>query len=381
MGVPHRVIEDPKRLHALIDAMLLIGHPATLDELLQQIVDTAADLVGVRYAALGVIDAHGTGLRAFITHGVTQAEREAIGPLPSGQGLLGRVIEERHTIRVDDLTTAEGRSGFPPNHPPMRRFLGAPVLVGTDKVFGNLYLCDRFDGEPFTAEDEALVDALGVAAGLVISDARLRAHLQDATLAAERARLARDLHDTVIQRLFAVGLGLQALSAAQLSDSSREQLQSAIDELDTTIREIRTTIFEISDRRNEDAGGLRSELRAIVDEATSRLGLRVAVEFDGAIDTGVSKEAADHVVHVVRELLSNVVRHANASRAMLTVSLEDGVLCIVVADDGRGPASFGPEGHGLGNLRARAKALGGDVEVDGREGGGTVVTWTARRLT
>lgn len=375
--MPHRTIRDAARLHALIDAMLLVEEESSLDELLQRVVDVAADLVGVRYAALGVLDSHRTSLRAFLTHGVTPEERERIGALPTGKGLLGRVIDEPETLCLEDLSASPFSSGFPPNHPPMRQFLGVPVRLRDGAVFGNLYLCDRLDGEPFTPEDAAVVEALGRSAGLAIAEARLREQLHEVTLAEERTRLARDLHDTVIQRLFAVGLSLQPIAGEELTEAARRRLDDAIDELDATIRDIRTTIFEIRERRGDDAS-LRHELRSIVDEATSRLGLRVSVEFVGPLDAMVGPIAAGHVVHVVRELISNVVRHAQATRATLTVAVENGRLEVVVADDGIGPRAWAQGGNGLENVRCRAAALGGTAEIAAREGGGTVVTFTAR---
>ncbi len=375
--MPHRVIDDPKRLHALVDAMLLIGEESSLDELLQRIVDVAGDLIGVHYAALGVLDPRTATVRAFLTYGMTEQEREKIGALPSGRGVLGEVITKRAALRYEDLTSAPTSVGFPPNHPPMRQFLGVPVWLREGVVFGNLYLCDRLDGEAFSAEDTAVLEALGRAAGLAIAEARVREQLHDVIVSEERTRLARDLHDTVIQRLFGVGLSLQPLAAEALSPSAHERLQDAIDELDATIRDIRTTIFEISDRRG-DSAGLRHELRNLVDEVTSRLGLRVTVEFVGPLDALVGEESARNVVQVVRELLTNVVRHAGASRATLTVTVDNGALRIVVADDGIGPDAWATGGHGLDNVRSRAKVLGGTFDVAGREGGGTVATFEAR---
>lgn len=378
--VPHRSITDPERLHALIDAMLQIGEEASLDEVLHRIVRAAAELVGARYGALGVLDADGDALRAFLTHGISDAERDAIGTLPTGKGLLGEVIREHHPIRSQDLAQEPLSSGFPPGHPPMRQFLGVPVRTGPDEVFGNLYFCDRLDGQAFSDEDESIVDALGRAAGLVISEARLREQLHDMTLSEERARLARDLHDTVIQRLFAVGLSLQSLDALGLAPAARERVRSSIDDLDATIREIRTTIFEISRNPSRKETGLRASLLALADEVTSRLGLRVSVEFAGPIDAAIGPECAEHLHSAARELLTNVVRHANATRATFQVTVADGVATVVVADDGIGPGSWSSTGRGLVNLKERAHAVGGTCVVEARPEGGTLVTWTATWL-
>jgi len=140
----HRVL-DPKRLHALIDAMLLIETDANLTDLLRAIIDAASQLVGARYGALGVITRDGKTLSQFITYGVDDETRAAIGDLPHGRGLLGEIIEHPNSLRVDDIAQHPTSYGFPANHPPMTRFLGVPVMTGDNHIFGNLYLCDRLD--------------------------------------------------------------------------------------------------------------------------------------------------------------------------------------------------------------------------------------------
>ena len=185
-GMPHRRVSDPVRLHSLIDAMLQIGESADHDVVLAKIVERAVDLVGARFGALGVLDEDGSSLRSFHTVGISDADRELIGSPPVGRGLLGVVIAQRRTIRLDDLSTDPSSVGFPPGHPQMHRFLGVPVRVGADEVFGNLYLCDRIDGEPFSEEDEAIVEAFGLAAGLIICEGRLRLRLAEMTLHEER---------------------------------------------------------------------------------------------------------------------------------------------------------------------------------------------------
>jgi len=378
--VPHRRVADPERLHALIDAMLLIGEEARLDEVLTRIVEAAARLVDARYAALGVLDEDKTSLRSFITCGVDDEVRRAIGAPPTGHGLLGKVIEDASVLRLEDLTRDPGSAGFPEGHPVMHRFLGVPVRVRSGEIFGNLYLCDPSDGSWFTEEDASVVEALGRAAGLVIAEARLRDQLAVMTLHEERSRLARDLHDTVIQRLFAVGLSLQALDDEGMSEHARERIHVAVDDLDATVREIRTTIFEISRDKGMGGAGLRARLLALVDEVSSRLGLPVAVEFNGPIDAAIGPECANQVVHATRELLTNVVRHANAAQASLQLSVAAGTASLVVADDGIGPGELASRGRGLVNLSERAATVGGRCVIEPRDGGGTLVTWTATWL-
>jgi GAF domain-containing protein len=238
-------INDPERLHALIDAILLIETDADLDGLLSRIIETASRLVGAKYGALGVIAGDGVTLSRFITYGLDTEERATIGPEPQGRGILGEIIHHPTPLRIDDLGRHAKSSGFPPNHPPMRRFLGVPVTTGDGHIYGNLYLTEPLDGQPFSEEAEHLVEAFGRAAGLVIDQEMLRTNVRDLTLSEERERLARDLHDTVIQRLFGVGLALQISLSSVLDDDVRSRINNVLDELDATIHEIRTTIFEI----------------------------------------------------------------------------------------------------------------------------------------
>ena len=264
-------INDPVRLHALIDAIPLIEADADIEGLLGRIIEGASRLVGARYGALGVISGDGVTLSRFITYGLDDAQRAAIGPEPQGKGVLGEIILHPTPPRIDDLATHATSLGFPPNHPPMHRFLGVPVTTGDGHIFGNLYLTEPLDGEPFSQEDEHLVEAFGRAAGLVIDQDLLRASVRELTLSEERERLARDLHDTVIQRLFGVGLALQISLSSVLDDDVRSRINSVLDELDATIHEIRTTIFEI-DQEQPMGQSIEASGAELAGEVQSRLG-------------------------------------------------------------------------------------------------------------
>jgi signal transduction histidine kinase len=372
-------INDPERLHALIDAILLIETDAELDDLLTRIVETASRLVGSQYGALGVLAGDGVRLSRFITYGLSDEQRAAIGRIPHGRGVLGESIRQRTTLRLDDLTQHPNSIGVPENHPVMRRFLGVPVITGDNHVFGNLYLTDPLDGEPFDEEDALLVAAFGRAAGLVIDQAMMRNQVRDLTLSEERERLARDLHDTVIQRLFGVGLALQMSLAAVLDDDVRTRINNVLDELDTTIHEIRTTIFEI----DQDQGGgesLQDRIASLTIEVASRLGVHADVKVVADIDEKIAQHCAQHTVQALREILSNIVRHSMASAVQITVGLKDNLVEVIVRDNGVGfIPNVGP-GRGLRNLSSRARELGGDCVIKSEIGRGTMVTWTANRL-
>lgn len=165
------VAQHADRLNGLLDAVVAVSADLDLPAVLDRIVGTARRLVGARYAALGVLDASGGALEQFVTAGMTEQQRHAIGPLPSGRGVLGHVIHHPEPLRTPDLGGHPSSAGFPANHPPMASFLGVPVRV-RERVFGNLYLTDKEDGTPFTDADEAVVVALAAAASIAVVNAR-----------------------------------------------------------------------------------------------------------------------------------------------------------------------------------------------------------------
>lgn len=372
-------INDPERLHALIDAILLIETDADIDGLLGRIVETASHLVGARYGALGVIAGDGVTLSRFITYGLDAEQRAAIGPEPQGKGLLGEIILHPTPLRLDDLGAHPKSSGFPPNHPPMQRFLGVPVSTGDGHVYGNLYLTEPLDGEPFSEESEQLVEAFGRAAGLVIDQEMLRNSVRELTLSEERERLARDLHDTVIQRLFGVGLALQISLSSVLDDDVRSRINNVLDELDATIHEIRTTIFEI-DQDQPIGHTLEQRVAQLSGEVESRLGILAELKVASGIDKEIGPHCAHEVVQALREILSNIVRHSQASVVQIQVDTTQNLIEVTVRDNGVGFRPNIGSGRGLRNLSSRARKLGGDCTIQSEIGAGTMVRWTANRM-
>ena len=212
VSVPYHSIEDPAKLRRVLEAALLLEADLDLPNLLRHIIDEARSMTNARYGALGVLDVDGTALAEFITVGLEPEEEKAIGARPVGRGVLGLLISEPKPLRLARLGSHPESYGFPPNHPPMTSFLGVPIKV-RDAVYGNLYLTDKIGWSEFTSDDEALIGALAVAAGIAIENARLHQRVQEVAVYEERDRLARDLHDTVIQRLFAIGLSLQSMAS------------------------------------------------------------------------------------------------------------------------------------------------------------------------
>lgn len=360
------------RLRHLLDAVLLIGSDLSLPVVLRRIVEEACELVDCHYGALGVLDDAGVELSEFVTVGVDAATRAEIGELPKGRGILGLLIVEPRPLRLQRIGDHPDSYGFPPGHPPMESFLGVPITIrGT--VFGNLYLTDKRAASVFSDEDEAVAVALARAAAIAIENARLNERMNEMAVVADRERIARDLHDTVIQRLFACGLTLQ--SALPFVEVPRvgERVQQAIDDLDETIRQIRSSIFALEHRA--DTTTLRSEILALTGRAADALGFEPHVRLGGAIDARVPEDLGSQLLAVLEEALSNVARHAEATNVDVTVDAGTDLL-LRVTDNGRGlPAELRSGGHGLPNIADRARLLGGKGEVKAGPSGGTVVEW------
>jgi signal transduction histidine kinase len=364
----------PEQLRRLLDAVTAVGAELSLPVVLDRIVQLATDLVGARYGALGVVDERGRGLAQFLTSGVDAAQRRAIGHLPRGEGILGLLITDPRPLRLADVRTHPASVGFPEGHPPMTSFLGVPVRIH-DATFGNLYLCDKRDGGAFTEVDEELTVALAAAAAIAIQNARLHERVSGVAQLEERERIARELHDTVMQRLFASGLTLQ--SAVRLTDQPAvaERLHRAIDDLDATIREIRSVIFELHAERGPGLT-LSQTIADVCSEASRVLGFDPVLRIAGEVDEVVGTEVGDHLLAVLREALTNVARHASASAVTVEVVARGGGLMLTVEDDGTGPDPASRGGRGLSNMGARASALGGEVAMGARRPRGTRLRWS-----
>jgi len=369
-------VEDPVTLRRLLEATLLLESNLRLGDLLSHIVTEARSLAGARYGALAVLDPTGREVVEFFVAGLDPEVQAhlAQGPLPTGRGVLGVLIDDPRPIRIRAIGEHPASTGFPPGHPVMHSFLGTPIKV-RDQVYGNLYLTDKVDADEFTHEDQAVIEALSVAAGIAVENARLHQRAGEMAVYEERDRLARDLHDGVIQRLFAIGLSLQGLTISQTGRSVAADIATVVEDIDETIRQVRATIFELG--RAGRGQGIRTAVLDLVDELQPVLGFAVPVDIIGPIEAAVSDEVADQLLATLREALTNVGKHARATEASVTMSLVGGDCRLEVRDNGRGigdgPTRTG--GLGLKNMHSRAEELGGRFGVHRAPRGGTVVLW------
>jgi len=356
------------RLQQLLDAMLSIGSDLSLPAVLQRIIESACKLVDARYGALGVADDHGQ-LTDLATSGVDESTHDAVGRLPEFTGILGVLLSDPKPVRLRDVGEHPLAQGFPPGHPEMSSFLGVPIR-GKEAV-GSLYLADKQSGDQFTEEDERLAVTLAAASGVAIDNARLQSSLEHVAVLQDRERIARELHDKVIQRLFAAGMTLQTTLPIAARTEVASRITQAVEEIDETIRDIRRTIFALETRSRR---GVRVDIFAHVDAAREVLGFTPELRLEGPIDSAVPETTADHLLATLYEALSNVAQHAGASKVDVAVEAGDELL-LEVADDGAGLPDRIEPGQGLRNMERRALELGGNATVRPGEGAGTVVEW------
>jgi signal transduction histidine kinase len=363
-------------LEALDAATRAITEVLDLETVLQLIVDRVCVLVDARYAALGIADANGR-IERFITAGLTTEQRTAIGPIPQGHGMLGLIIREGRSYRIPEIAAHPDSVGFPPHHPPMRSLLGVPITLAGRPV-GNLYLTDKQGATEFSSADQRVVELFARHAGIAIENARLHDRLAALRVVAERERIGRDLHDGVIQGLYAISLSLEEVEAmvADQPDEAIARVDHAIDALHRSIADIREFILGL--RPGLSGGELAHGLAALAAELRLTSTIDVEVDIPGRDDLAhLDATAGGELLHLAREALSNIARHSRATRATVEVRTYPEEVTIEIADNGVGfdPAAIAPgRHHGLINLRERAVAAGGRLEMDTRPGAGTRLT-------
>jgi signal transduction histidine kinase len=359
------VVTSRERLRALLDAVVGIGSDLDLRSTLQRIVEAACALVGARYGALGVVSPD-RQLSDFITHGIDPATHAAIGDLPHGRGVLGLLITDPYPVRMPDITKHPRSYGFPPNHPPMTSFLGVPVTANGISI-GNLYLTDKRGAAEFSPADQRLVELFARHAGIAIDNARLHAQSRLLAVAEERERIGRDLHDGIIQSLYAVALSLEDVPdlMADSADDAAARVDAAIESINLSIRDIRNFIYGLRPEA-VDGSQVLAGVAALAEELRHGGLVDVAVELDPLADPRLTPEDGTELLNLVREALSNAARHARARRIGVALKRTGEGPVLMVEDDGIGFDLNRPVGaghHGIANMRARALAIGGELEL------------------
>jgi signal transduction histidine kinase len=393
-----------QRFRRLITAGVAIFSHHTLDGVLQEVADVAREVVGARYAALGVLAPDGEGLSNFVTSGLDKVQRERIGDLPSGRGLLGVVIHEARPIRTADLNRHPQRFGFPPHHPPMKSFLGVPITTGKT-VFGNLYLTDKIGAASFDAEDESIAVLLATQAAVAVESARLHEASERLLNQVRGMQRQRDLFFAMMNHELRNALtGVFGWAERLVAGKTPESTARAVHEVYEGTEHTITLLNNFLDLTRLDAGKVKPVWREVdPQEAVTRAfsGFTPAAEtkrvrLAGEVQPGTSRIVSDPVRlnQILVNLLSNAMRHSPAGGTIrVTVAPNGATVVFSVADQGPGVSPehrdrlfepferFDPHsglgtGLGLPVSRRLAEVLGGDLQLTSRPGEGAVFTLT-----
>jgi signal transduction histidine kinase len=388
---------DP-RLERLIVASSALITELALDGVLQRVVQVAAEVIGAHFAAIGVLAPDGRVLESFTTYGITEEQRALIGPPPRGHGILGLVIRDPRPIRLPDLTRHPDSYGFPPHHPPMRSFLGVPI-VGRRGVFGNLYLTEKIGDEPFSEEDEHMAVILAAITAAAVENARL--HEESARLLEEVQGLHR-----ARERFFAmVNHELRnALAAvfgwAEMLVRKKDPAtvpRAAFEVLDSA-RQAISLINDLLDLSRLDEDRLKPVIRSVEPAVICRRAIgrvtpaaearQIRLELDESVHLPTCETDASRLEQILVNLLGNAIHHApDASVIRLGIALRGGMVEYVVDDEGPGipeseverifdiyvtKAAGENRGAGLGLPLSRrlARLFGGELRAVPRPGQG-----------
>ena len=362
-------------LRAVSDAVLAVAAQRSVEDVLQQLVDSARELAGARYAALGTPDGEG-GFTRFLVAGMSDELIASLGPLPRRHGMLAAMIETSEPYLTEDIHGhPRFRGWWPSKHPDMRSFLGVPI-VAPEGVIGAFYLTEKIGGGIFDATDQAVIELLAAHAAIAIANAGLYERSRELSMQGERNRLALELHDAVSQKLFSIVLTAEAAGEQLARDP--EAARASIARLRTVaseaLEELRTLIHELRPLELE-RDGLCGALRKHV-EMLRRLH-RVEIELEVDDDAGSGGRRDEEVFRVAQEALQNAVRHGVPARLGVRLGHRDGRLVLEVSDDGVGFDPADPELRarrlGLTSMEERAQRLGGALEIRSAPGAGTTI--------
>jgi signal transduction histidine kinase len=377
--IQDRLEHRNRELLALHAAGLDVASELSLEIVLNKVVEQAKNLVGAKYGALSVIDREGN-IKEFITSGVTTEERAAIGPPPVGHGVLAVSLIEGQHLRLANVAEHPRSAGFPPNHPVMRSLLAVPVTC-KGPFLGNVYLSEKFDGSPFTADDEESLERFAVQASIAIDNAHLHAQAEEIATARERLRIAHEMHDGIAQVLGYVNTKVQAAKQyfrVGKTEEGNQQLEQLAVSARQAYSDVRESIVGLRTLPGRDRS-LADVLAEFLQQWKDQSGIEAGLTIDPALRLEVSVEL--QIVRIIQESLTNVRKHARATTARVDVHRHDGQLVVSIHDDGAG---FNPEApargefpkFGLTTMHERAASIRGSLDVDSAPGEGTTVRFT-----
>jgi signal transduction histidine kinase len=359
-------------LEQVSQVVLAVARQLSTRDVLQVIVRSARSLVDARYAALGVPDDRG-GFAEFVVDGVSQRQQRAIGPLPRQHGMLGVLLREGVPLRLADIRSDPRFEGWPAAHPDMSDFIGVPIRDHS-QVLGIIFAASKRVPVGFTQRDERLLGLFASHAAIALTNARLYERGRELSVLEERARLARELHDAVSQKLFSIRAKARAAEVLVRRDPGQAaaELQSIAALGGQAQAELRAVIDGLAPP-DLAAGGLAGSLRSYAVLAGRTHGVDVQFDTDDRLPAmGAQRETS--VYRVAQEALQNALRHSGANAVRVSLSARRGRVVLEVADRGRGfDPGAAPGGLGLASMRERAQAAGGSLTVRSAPGQGTAV--------
>jgi signal transduction histidine kinase len=358
-------------LQQVSQVVLAVARQLSTRDVLQVIVSSARSLANAKYAALGVPDDHGS-FAEFVVDGIPEWQRKAIGPLPRQHGMLGVLLHEGQPLRLDDIRADPRFEGWPPAHPELVDVIGMPIKDGSE-VLGIMFAASKRDPGGFTERDEQLLGLFASHAAIALTNARLYERGRELSVLEERARLARELHDAVSQKLFSVRAKAHAAAVLVSRDPARAvaEMESVAELSGQAHTELRAVIDGLAPP-DLSASGLAGSVRSYAVLAGRTYGVRVAFEARELAALGPAQETA--VYRVAQEALHNALRHSGASEICVSLSARPRRVVLQVRDRGRGFApDTAPSGLGLASMRERAEGAGGTLTVSSEPGRGTLV--------
>jgi len=361
-------------LERVSQVVLAVARQLSVRDVLQMIVRSARTLADARYAALGVPDEHDS-FAEFVVDGISAKWQAAIGPLPRHHGMLGVVLREGQPLRLADIRADPRFEGWPAAHPELSDVLAVPIKDGS-QVLGFIFAaCKRGPGG-FTERDERLLGLFAAHAAIALTNARLYERGRELSVLEERARLARELHDAVSQKLFSVRVKATAAAVLVERDPDRAvaEIRSVVALAGQAHAELRAVIDGLAPP-DLAAGGLAGSLRSYARLAGTSYGVAVRVLACDVPELGGEREAA--VYRIAQEGLHNALRHSGADEVRISLTARQGRVILEVADSGQGfAAPAPPDGLGLRSMRERAAAIGASLTIRSAPGQGTTVRLT-----
>jgi len=362
-------------LRSVTDVLLAVAAEPSTGRRLHMLVDAARDQVGARYGAIGVPDGEG-GFARFVASGMGEDEIAAIGPLPRTHGLLAAMLESPEPERMTDIRRDPRYRWWPSAHPVMTSFLGVPILAGGE-IVGAFYLVNKAGGGEFSQDDEDAIALLAAHAAIAIQHAAAGERSRELSVVEERNRLARELHDSVSQTLWAAVATAEAATERLVGDPAGAAAEVArVRELaGSALEQLRALVFELRPAEVA-ADGLAGALQKHVD--VLRQVHAAAIRYTPPPEPVLRAGAKRQVLRIAQEALANAVRHAGAETIEVRLVDQGGLPELEGADDGAG---FDPEAPalrgrhlGLTSMDERAALLDGTLQVSSQPGAGTTVS-------